>query len=164
MEAEVKRTDGGFLARFERRFNHSIEKVWSWLTQPDKLAEWLAEAEVDHKEGGTFTLTFTKTEGNVLSGRVHKAEPPYVFEFVWDTDGPEPSLVHWELQTSGEDCLLVFTQNFHDPTHLPTMLAGWHVHLDMLASSLDGNEIDFPWNRWEELHIYYAEKIADTVI
>ncbi|MET3698244.1 uncharacterized protein YndB with AHSA1/START domain [Bacillus oleivorans] len=164
MEAVVKKADEGYLAIFERQFHHSVEQVWNWLTQPEKLSEWLAEAEVELKEGAPFTLTFTKTEGNVMAGTVQKIEVPYVFEFIWETDSPEASLVHWELQNKGQGCQLYFTQNFSDPTHLPTMLAGWHVHLEMLSSSLDGKELDFPWDRWEELHIYYAEKIAAAFI
>ena len=164
MEAAIKKTDTGYLAIFERPFNHSIEKVWGWLTQPEKLAEWLAEAEVVLQEGGPFTLTFTKTEGNVMEGKVQKVEAPHILEFIWDTDSSEPSLVHWELQPKAKGSLLIFAQDFHDPAHMPTMLAGWHVHLDMLASSIDGKEIDFPWNRWEEVHIKYAEIMADTMI
>jgi uncharacterized protein YndB with AHSA1/START domain len=52
----VQEIDGTYVLRFERRLGHPIEKAWKALTEPDLLAEWLAEADLELLEGGQVGL------------------------------------------------------------------------------------------------------------
>jgi hypothetical protein len=40
----------------------------------------------------------------------------------------------------------------------PAMLAGWHVHLDLLSSAVVGQPEEWPWSRWEELRDQYEKR------
>ena len=37
MTAEITRTEKGYLATFDRKLSHDIEKVWQMLTDNDKI-------------------------------------------------------------------------------------------------------------------------------
>lgn len=40
MKASIKKVNHNYVAHFERRFKHSVEEVWSFLTENEKLALW----------------------------------------------------------------------------------------------------------------------------
>lgn len=51
------------MLRFERRLGHPIEIAWKPLTEPDLLAEWLAEADLELFEGGQVGLRWQGWHG-----------------------------------------------------------------------------------------------------
>jgi uncharacterized protein YndB with AHSA1/START domain len=53
---------GKYELRFRRRFDHPIERVWAALTEPERLTGWLADAEIDLREGGTVVLRWQNAE------------------------------------------------------------------------------------------------------
>src|SRR4051794_36404325 len=55
-DGTLQRRDGEHVLRFERRLSHPIDRVWAALTQPAGLVGWLAEADVDLREGGRIEL------------------------------------------------------------------------------------------------------------
>jgi uncharacterized protein YndB with AHSA1/START domain len=61
-DGTLETRDGVHALRFERHLAHPIEKVWAALTEPDRMAEWLAAAEVDLVEGGRVRLTWLNTD------------------------------------------------------------------------------------------------------
>jgi uncharacterized protein YndB with AHSA1/START domain len=156
--ATVQKIDGGYMARFERHLKHPVEKVWASLTQPEKLANWLADAVIDLKEGGKLELTFSKTEGNVVVSTITEVKPLSVLEFTWGDD-----LIRFELYPKQEGCLLVLKQTFHVLNEqTPKDLAGWHVHLDILLSSLEGELVEFSYSQWRELYDKYTKMPAQA--
>ena len=60
--------------RFERLLPHAPAEVWAALTEPDRLGEWLAAAEVEPGLGGTITLDFG--EGRTEDCRITVWDPP----------------------------------------------------------------------------------------
>lgn len=57
MLAVVQQDEFGTTVRFERRLKHSVEKVWSYLTDNDKLTQWFSELKVeDLRQGGRITF------------------------------------------------------------------------------------------------------------
>ena len=57
------RVDGDRRAvRFERRYEATPAEVWSALTEPERLARWLADAELDLRVGGQYVLRFAAEE------------------------------------------------------------------------------------------------------
>jgi uncharacterized protein YndB with AHSA1/START domain len=159
MDGIVRKIDGGYELRFERRLKHPVEKVWAALTQPERLAGWLAEADIELVEGGRIELRFDNT-GHVIKGKVTNVNPPTLFEYMWSSKDAEDTLVRWELHPESDGCLLVLTHTFFGPAELAKMLAGWHVHLDILSSVLSGQPLEWPWSRWEELRDKYAKSIG----
>ena len=67
--ATLERTHDGGLIRFERTLSHSIDQVWSALTETDRLADWwppfATDVRVDLREGGT--MSFDWPDGPRLS-------------------------------------------------------------------------------------------------
>ncbi|MDN4593033.1 SRPBCC family protein [Polycladomyces subterraneus] len=157
MLATVERIAGGYVARFERHLNHPVEKVWAALTQPEKLANWLADAVIEElKEGGKIELTFSKTEGNVVVCTITEVKPHSVLEYTWGDDR-----VRWELYPKQDGCLLVLKQIFYTINDQSAKdLAGWHVHTDILLSVLEGQLVEFSYSRWEELYGKYTKMLS----
>ena len=167
MEGTVQEIDGKYVLRFERRLEHPIEKVWAALTEPDRLAEWLAEADLDLVEGGSVELRWQNTDehGNtaVARGTITRLEQQRLLEYDTDIHG----LLRWQLREDGDGCVLTFTNETPAPEDMLTIvLAGWHIHLDHLADALAGHPVNWPtwrrdyWNRWEELRAGYAEEVG----
>jgi uncharacterized protein (TIGR02246 family) len=153
MFATLAKIDDGYQARFERCLKQPADKVWASLTEPQKLANWLADAEIELRTGGRLELTFSKTEGNVVVSTISELIPLSVFEFTWGQ-----GRVRFELHPQNEECLLVLRQSFAELNEqIPQELAGWHVHLGILLSSLKGKTIDFSYRLWEELYDLYAK-------
>jgi uncharacterized protein YndB with AHSA1/START domain len=154
--------------RFERRYPHPIENVWDALTQPERLVAWLGDAELEPEEGGAIKVTWLNTDedGNtaIYNGRVTRYEPPRVLEW----DGDIHGRLLWELEADGADATVLRLTNWTPaPDDFRTKVAaGWDIHLDHLATALDGGEIDWPsWYRdhypaWQEKEARWAADFA----
>src|SRR5215208_1447134 len=157
--------DDAQVLRFERRLEHPIDKVWAALTKPGELIGWLAEAEIDLKEGGQVVLRWQNTdeEGNqaVMHATITRLDPPRLIEYEGDIHG----LLRWELREDGDGCVLSFTNVTPAPEEFRLkVLAGWHIHLDHLEDALAGRPVDRSrWDAehrptWQEHHDRYAER------
>lgn len=155
--------DSGYGLRFERHLPHPPEKVWRYLTEPEKLDDWLAAAEIELTEGGSVVLSWlnTDTEGNqaVARGTITRLDPPNLIEIDTDIHGR----ITWQLEADGAGCLLRL-HVVHDlpDDYLAIVLAGWHVHLDFLEDALDGQAVDWPnWpvDQWEIHRNRYARML-----
>src|ERR1017187_10018672 len=70
----LRSEDGRGAVRMEDRYGTDIEDLWSALTDPRRLARWIAEVKGDLRLGGEFHARFTSSwEG---PGRVDACEPP----------------------------------------------------------------------------------------
>lgn len=177
----VELIDGRHVLSFERELAHPVERVWAALTEPDELAGWLAEADLELAEGGSIVLRWQNhvTEEDaeryeielpeddpgppVVRGTVTRLDPPRLIE--WDTDGH--GLLRWELREEGSGCVLTYTNTLPPGADfpLPQSLAGWHLHLDLLADALAGQPADWanwPIERWAEARDGYAMQHAET--
>jgi uncharacterized protein YndB with AHSA1/START domain len=82
----------------------SAEETWEALTDPDRLAEWLAEdAELDLRPGGELEV---HVGGERRTGFVEEVEAPHRLVFWWGPDGDEPTRVEIELEPDGVDTLV----------------------------------------------------------
>lgn len=162
MDGTLEKVDGGYALHYERHLRHPVEKVWEAITQPERLVEWLGEAEVDLVEGGRFVVRWLNTdmEGNtaVASGTITRLDPPNVLEVDTDIHG----LLRWDLRAEGAGCLLEFSARAPLPDeYLTEVLAGWHVHIDFLEDALDGRPVDWPnwpFDRWTAHHERYEAR------
>lgn len=156
MDGTLETTAEGCVIRFERHLRHSVDTVWAALTQSDKLGSWLASADIDLVEGGKIELRFGLSAGNVMLGRIVRVDAPYLLEYTWSSLDAQDTLVRWALVPAQDGCLLELTHLSERADELPVMMAGWHVHLDMLAQVLIGSAVSFPWSRWETLRAHYV--------
>ena len=133
--------DGARFVRFERRLLHSVEKVWSAITDPNELANWFPGFKAELREGGHFQIWFGEgCEGPAhVSGTVTCYEPPCVFQC---------GSMRYELERDGDGCLLTFTDVVQFPGSRTedettnSVLSGWHWFLDALEDALAGRAVD----------------------
>jgi uncharacterized protein YndB with AHSA1/START domain len=174
---------GKYELRFRRRYDHPIGRVWAALTEPELLTGWLAEAEIDLREGGTVVLRWQNAEqaeevmrregidpdredtASVLHGTITELDPPRLLEWEGDIHGT----LRWELEPDGDATVLTFTSTMEElEQRFKSMnLAGWHVHLDILERALGGEPFDWAtdWDRWgmprwEQHHARYLAAVG----
>jgi len=158
MLADIQKADEGFTARFDRHLKHSVENVWAYLTENEKLAKWFSELSVDDlREGGS--IKFDMQDGTFEEMKITALDTCSVLEYTWGED-----LVRFELYPEAEGCLLVLKEYITKLTsHTPRDLAGWHVCLDVIAALLDEREIPSrqeEWKKWYEQYVKAVETIA----
>ena len=161
----LEKIASGYRLRFERHLRHPVEKVWTAISDPERLPDWLAAAPaLEPHAGGAIELRWQNTdlEGNhaVARGHITEFEPPTIIEYDTDIHG----CIRWELEPQGNACLLRLTVTHDLPEdYRAVVLAGWHVHIDFLEEALDGQAVDWPnWpmDRWEVHHERYAARIG----
>jgi uncharacterized protein YndB with AHSA1/START domain len=160
MPGEVRQVGDLYEVTFVRRLARSVEKVWAALTVPARLADWLATAEVDLREGGRFSL-YWETHGYRMSGVITELDPPRLIAWTWPSPEHPQSAVRWLLEPDGPDgqrgCRLTLQQTGLSAPPLRGVAAGWHTHLEGLAGAVDG--VATPWRAEREREI--GELYAD---
>jgi uncharacterized protein YndB with AHSA1/START domain len=96
---------GGYEAHFERQYDQRIEDVWDAITNPKRMVDWLADTDLDLREGGKIELRFANS-GAVTSGIVTEVEAPEVLEYYWVTAQQEAPTQHIpdELRAGNGTC------------------------------------------------------------
>jgi uncharacterized protein YndB with AHSA1/START domain len=136
----TKVADGVYDVRYERHYRLPVSRVWAALTEPARLADWLAEARLDLHQGGEIEL-FWPTQNERMTGKIVEYDPPRVFAFTWpEPDGAPNSLVRFELTELDDGCRLVLTNTLLRAEHLLSVGAGWHAHLDGLSGAAERSE------------------------
>jgi uncharacterized protein YndB with AHSA1/START domain len=136
--------------RFERDLPGPIDRVWSYLTESDLKATWIAPGEIPRHVGGERVVRWEGEDGapgGELRIRTRVYDPPHVLEYDWveqnsPTGAIRDSVVRFELAEHGERVRLTLTHRALPITTFSSVGAGWHAHLDVLAAVLAG--IDGP--------------------
>ena len=103
--AKITKKADGFEVRFERVYNFDREKVWDAITNPEKLAIWFTDIEMEFIVGGKMTIRFRDADKTESFGKILRIKAPELFEFSW-----EDELATWELFAEGKSkCRLVLT-------------------------------------------------------
>ena len=144
--------------RFERLLPGPIERVWSYLTQSDKRAQWLCGGDVETVAEGHVDMHFHNVslssaediarpekykdmpEKMSFEGKVTRCEPPRLLEHTWEFED-EASLVCYELTEEEDKVRLVLTHRKLDNKDIVLSVSGgWHTHLNLLVDVLEGNQ------------------------
>ena len=160
--------------RLERLLPGPIERVWSYITEADKRAKWLAGGAFDLRVGGKIRLEF---DNNSLSsdkkppekhkdnakgsfgGVVTRLEAPRLLAHTW-TWGDVDTEVTYELTPRGKDTLLVIThRRVEGRETVANVMGGWDVHTGILADVLSGA---VPRPFWKT-HSQVAQEYAATL-
>ena len=146
---------GADAIRFERLFPGPIERVWAYLAESDKRAQWLAAGDIPPRVGAQAQLhfhhaglsptrvatpePFKAMENGVTSQhRVTRYEPPHALGITWG-DQDAPSQVLFELSAEGDQVRLTVTHSqLPNRGKMVNASGGWHTHLDILAQRLAG--------------------------
>ena len=129
--------------RFERTFDAPVAEVWSALTDPERIARWLAPGKIGDKQGEVVALDFG--EGGQVTGTVLRSERPSLLEFEWRFSGETQSVVRVTLHAEGSRTRLALEHFALGSTHAAGYAAGWHAHLEALRDELEGGN-----GSWDE--------------
>jgi uncharacterized protein YndB with AHSA1/START domain len=158
--------------RLVRQLPGPIERVWEYLTNPEKRALWLAGGPLDVRIGGALELRFRHRDLTAeetpeeyrdmgdscdFTGRVTRCEPPRLLSYTWGF--PVGSEVTFELTPQGGKVQMVLTHRRlgNDPDTNPGVATGWHSHVALLLARLEGAEPPGFWSTFVRLKPEYAK-------
>jgi uncharacterized protein YndB with AHSA1/START domain len=163
--------------RFERLLPGPIERVWAYLTEPEKRARWLAGGTLEPRVGGEVVLRFrhadlspepyeiperyrAMADGATGTEKVTAWEPPHRFGLTWGNGDGTSSEATFELAPAGDRVRLVLTHR-----HLPEgdvlrgTAGGWHTHLAILEDVLEGRTPSNFWRLHEGVEEEYGRRL-----
>jgi len=162
--------------RFQRVLPGPIERVWRYLTDPEKRATWLAGGPMELRAGGEMELHFHNVNlttaadpipakfknlenGATTRGRVLRCEPPRLLVMIWN-DAPAPnSEVAFELTPRGKEVLLTLTHRRLSRESMLSVGPGWHTHLGILIDRLAGTAVRPFWATFMTLEGEYEKRL-----
>ena len=138
--------------RIMRTLPGPIERIWTYLTDPEKRSRWFAGGPMELRAGGKMDLFFqhknispTETPpaehackhngGKHMAGTILRCEPPRVLSYTFG----ENSDVTFELIPQDDMVLMILTHRSRgdDVPSLMGFASGWHTHLAILLALLD---------------------------
>jgi uncharacterized protein YndB with AHSA1/START domain len=132
MNGKLETTDGRAVLRFERRLEHSPERVWRAITEAEELRHWFPPGE---------------------ELQVTESDPPHLLAGNWFGDA-----LRFELRPDGKGCVLIFTHTFDGREKAARDAAGWHGCLARLDALLAGEPMSevASLESWPQTHEDYA--------
>lgn len=127
------------------RIDASPETVWSFWTEPERLAEWWGtEAEVVAEPGGILRVVMEA--GPIMRGAFTELDPPHrlVFTFGWEQHQPgeplAPGSTRVEVTMTPEEggTLVVLRHSEMPSTHAADHEKGWHHYLGECRTAAAG--------------------------
>jgi len=146
--------------RMEDVYDTGIEDLWSAITEPVRLARWIAEVEGDLRVGGLIRARFTSAWTG--PGRIDVCDPPHRLLVTLDPGSDEESTVEAVLTAEGDRTRLVVEDRGLPMPELAAHGAGWQVHVEDLAAHLTGVDAAGWRERWIALTPDY-EKLAEDL-
>ncbi len=146
-----KLADGSDQVSFTRSSTHSIDEIWSCITEPDRLTGWFPGFRLEQKTGGAFEIWFDgKCEGPAhVTGMVSRYEPPQPSGNEGTREAVlECGSLRYVLTSAGTGCTILFTDILHFDNirtraeFCNSVLGGWHQFLDGLEAALDNLPFD----------------------
>jgi uncharacterized protein YndB with AHSA1/START domain len=151
--------DGKGVVRMEDVYETDPHDLWSALTDPERLARWIAHVEGDLRVGGSITARFTSSwEG---PGRVDVCDQPNRLVVTMNPGAEDETVIEVVLTPEGDRTRLVVEDRGIPMGELYAHGAGWQAHVEDLATYLRG-DVPADWRtRWQELSPAYKEIAAD---
>ncbi len=165
--------------RFERTLPGPVERVWAYLTEPEKRALWLAGGTMELRVGGIVDLRFRHGDlspieaptperfaaneaGATMHGTVTACDPPRLLAFTWHEGEGRHSEVAFELEPVSVEVRLVVTHRRlgDDPAVLANVAGGWHTHLGILGDRLHDRVPEPFFEVFEEIEAWYRETLG----
>lgn len=162
--------------RLTRILPGPIERVWEYLTDPEKRARWFAGGITEQRAGGRIEFVMhhakiapgetppdhykqVQDPGVTFEGKVRRCEPPRLLVF---TFGSEDSEVTFELTPQGQQVLLLVTHRSigEDMPEIPNYASGWHIHFSLLIALLEGAARPPFWSAHARLKPAYEKSYA----
>ncbi len=160
--------------RIMRTLPGPIERLWTYLTDPEKRSRWFAGGPMELRVGGKMELFFqhkniapnetppaemakVQDPGFKMPGTILRCEPPRVLSYTFDED----SDVTFELIPQNDKVLLILTHRSRgeDLPFLSGYASGWHTHF-LILDALLGNTTPPPfWATHGRLKAEYEKEL-----
>jgi uncharacterized protein YndB with AHSA1/START domain len=163
--------------RILRTLPGPVERLWRYLTDPEKRARWFAGGPMEPRAGGKMELFFrheniapgekppagyaeVQDPGFKMPGTVLRWDPPRVLSYTFSED----SDVTFELipqDPAGKTVLLILTHRSRG-TDLPEVAnyaGGWHTHLAILIALLEEKAAPPFWATHARLKAQYEKTL-----
>jgi uncharacterized protein YndB with AHSA1/START domain len=151
----LRLADGKGAVRMEVLYETGIEDLWSALTEPARLARWVAEVDGDLRPGGQLHARFTSAwEG---PGRIDTCQPPHRLAVTMAPDTDDETVIEATLATEDDGTRLVIEERGLPIDALAYHGAGWQVHVEDLSAHLHGESSGGWRSRWTALTPAYEE-------
>ncbi len=163
--------------RLMRLLPGPIERVWEYLTDPEKRSRWFAGGPMELKAGGKLQLHMHHANlapqetppdeykhihhgGMKFDGQVLACEPPRLLRYTWAEGGKFD--VTFELKPEGNQVLLVITHRCRGDAiaNIPSFASGWHTHVGILIAVLAGDPTPPFWSTHTRLEPEYEKLYA----
>jgi uncharacterized protein YndB with AHSA1/START domain len=150
--------DGTGAVRMEDLYDTGIEDLWSAVTDPRRLARWVAEVTGEFRPGGRIQARFTSSwEG---PGRIDVCRAPHHLSVTMAPDTPEATVIEVTLRAEEDRTRLVVEERGLPLDAVADHGAGWQAHVEDLAAHLAGKH-PADWHvRWTALAPAYR-KLAE---
>ncbi len=158
--------------RLVRLLPGPIERVWDFITDPEKRARWFCGGLLEQKPGGRFVFAmhhknlapgetppaeYAKVQdpGVTFEGRVLQCEAPRLLVF---TFGGDDSVVTFDLKPEGDKVRLVLTHRASGPdlAEVGSFASGWHIHFALLIALLENAPRPPFWSEHARLKPLYC--------
>ncbi|MGH2465337.1 MAG: SRPBCC family protein [Candidatus Limnocylindrales bacterium] len=149
---------GKAAVRMEDRFETDATDLWSALTDPGRLARWIAKVEGDLHVGGSFDAVFTS--GWEGSGRVEVCDPPSRLLVTLSPGHEDETVIEAQLLPESGATRLVIEERGLPLGEAAAHGGGWQAHLEDLADYLAGRPPRDWRSRWLELSPTYEDRQA----
>ena len=146
---EVRRDGDRGTVHIEDVYDTDIDDLWRAVSEPERLARWLASVDGDLRVGGTIHAAFTSSwEGPAL---IEVCDAPHRLRLTMMPGTPEQTELEAVLTTEGQGTRLVIEERGLPWDEAPDYGAGWQAHLDDLRAHLEGRPAGDWHTRWTEL-------------
>jgi uncharacterized protein YndB with AHSA1/START domain len=156
--------------KIQRLLPGPVDRVWAYLTQSELRRQWLASGQMEMKAGTPFELVWRNDElsdppgarpdgfgaEHRLESRILALEPNRKLAIAWNQGE-----VSFELEPAGDKVLLtIIHRRLPDRAQLLNVSAGWHAHLDVLATRISGKpQTASFWDTWSKLKAEYEKRL-----
>ena len=161
LQGTLENRDGAWVLTLVRDFGQPAEKLWPWLTDPDRLRLW-SPIVPDQALDSVGPREVRENPGDdPVTGDVVSVDPPHELVHRWGDD-----LVRWRLSPTETGCRLTLEQTMRERDHAAMNAAGWHLCLDVLDDVADGVDRsrvvgqDAAAYGWEALRDKYADELG----
>jgi uncharacterized protein YndB with AHSA1/START domain len=162
----LRSAGGTGIVRMEHQFATGIDDLWAALTDPSRLARWIAEVEGDLRPGGEFHARYVDG-GWEGTGRVDACEPPRRLLLTMRDAAPQPgqptgTVIEAALTPDDDHTMFVVEERGLPLDLLAAYGAGVQIHVEHLADHIAGREYSASEARWHELIPAYQDMASSV--
>jgi uncharacterized protein YndB with AHSA1/START domain len=126
--------------RLVRDLPYPPDKVWAFLIETARLAEWYGEGRIEPREGGAVSLM-----GGHIRGVVTGWRPEKFLAYTWNVFSPGETESRWPvsyveqvLEAKEDGTRLTLTHRPIPQAMQNQTAVGWHTYLDLVEAGLEG--------------------------